>query len=334
MNVEDLEFLVGESLRAADRPVDVVGGRDQLRQHVAARRTARRRIAAVAAAAAVLVAAVTVPLFLSTRDDTRDDRPVQPRPTRVQLSPSGLPVGLLEGIVARTTTEGGVSTVRLRVRPDGSGTFSGGAGKSDSSPGTYDVDYVRLGPGRAALRYQGPVCAAPRALTIGFVVRGHAVIIRDVSSSGCMVSTTLTTDLVGATLRILPLPQEISPSGLPVGLLEGTFDHPASQFGSARLQFYVRADGTGQYYGGETGEGDFSLFDVSFAGEAPGRAVMTFRSTGCPDTAELTLAFTVTMRTVRLGQVSSTGCLVSKELAADMSGGILQIRPLPVAAAQ
>jgi hypothetical protein len=123
-------------------------------------------------------------------------------PGLVVSSPSGLPVGLLEGKVARAS--GDVSTVRMLVRADGTGGVTFGAGYLGGS--SKDVEYVRLGPGRVAMKYDGVVCANPRALTLGFTVQGHDLSITRTHLRGCFTSKEMAADLVGATLHINPLP--------------------------------------------------------------------------------------------------------------------------------
>ena len=126
-------------------------------------------------------------------------------PGPVVTSPSGLPVGLLEGKVARSA--GGsddVSTVRLLVRADGTGIAMFGSGYLGGS--SKDVEYIGLGPGRVALKYDGVVCADPRALTFGYRVEGHDLTITDTHLRGCFTSKEMTADLVGATMHINPLP--------------------------------------------------------------------------------------------------------------------------------
>jgi hypothetical protein len=129
-------------------------------------------------------------------------------PGAVVASPSGLPVGLLEGKVPRTSGAIDVSTVRLLVRADGTGVASFGGGYFGGSK--KDVEYVRLGPGRVALKYDGVVCANPRALTLGFMVQGQDLTITDTHLRGCFTSKEMASDLVGATFRINPLPAAAS----------------------------------------------------------------------------------------------------------------------------
>ena len=206
MNVDELELLVGESLRADDGPVDVVGGRAQLRRHVAARRTARRRLAALAAAAAVLVAAVTAPLLLSIRDDAEERVPVQPPPSQVQISPSGLPVGLLKSFV-EVGLPGDLSleTLRLLVRADGTGQYKlfdwEGSG-ADDSPDPFNVRLLGAGPGRAKIEYAGSAC-----LTLAFSVSGRRVTFDSAAAQeGCFISPETAAALVGHSTVLQPLP--------------------------------------------------------------------------------------------------------------------------------
>jgi hypothetical protein len=77
-------------------------------------------------------------------------------------------------------------------------TYLGGSSK--------DVEYIRLGPGRVALKYDGVVCADPRALTLGYTVQGHDLTITDTHLRGCFTSNEMAADLVGATLHVNPLP--------------------------------------------------------------------------------------------------------------------------------
>lgn len=120
------------------------------------------------------------------------------------LSPSGLPVGVLEGKVTRTSGVVDVSTVRLLVRPDGTGSVSLGGGYLGSSG--KDVEYVQLGPGRIDVAYGGVVCANPRALTLSFTVRGDTVVIDTTKLRGCFASAELVADLAGTALHVSPLP--------------------------------------------------------------------------------------------------------------------------------
>ncbi len=164
-----------------------------------------------------LLAAATIAILSACSDGHREEAagaaakpktsvsssvPATPGP--VVASASGLPVGLLEGKVTRTSGVVDISTVRLLVRADGTGTVSFGGGYSGGS--SKDVEYVRLGPGRVALKYDGVVCANPRALTLGFTIHEHDLTITETHLRSCITSAEMTADLVGATFRINPLP--------------------------------------------------------------------------------------------------------------------------------
>jgi hypothetical protein len=125
-----------------------------------------------------------------------------------ELSPSGLPVGLLEGQVDRSRGDTTVSTFRLRVRPDGTGTLGGGGGTCCLGRGAgagYEVELSRLGPGRVAVSYDGPICSSPRAVSLTFRLSGRSVTIDSVEARGCLLGEQLASDLPGTVLRVLPL---------------------------------------------------------------------------------------------------------------------------------
>ena len=165
MTIDLVAARVAASLHASDeRPVDRAAGWAGLQERIETRPRRRGRVLAIAAAAAVLIAGA-VPLLLD-RDSSRTAPPVRPAPAPVTISPSGLPVGLLEGRVARTGGgDRAVSTFRLRVRPDGTGSFTSPSGEAVEGGGSYTVEWVRIGPGRVAMAYGGPVCSDPRALS-------------------------------------------------------------------------------------------------------------------------------------------------------------------------
>jgi hypothetical protein len=131
--------------------------------------------------------------------------------TEVVASPSGLPVGLLEGRVTRTSGVVDVSNVRILVRADGTGAVGFGGGHDGG--GGKDVDYVRLGAGSVAVKYAGPICASPRALTLGYTIQGRTLTIESTKLDGCFTSPDLAADLVGARLRINPLPPGTATQG-------------------------------------------------------------------------------------------------------------------------
>ena len=62
------------------------------------------------------------------------------------------------------------------------------------------------------MRHEGPVCAADRALTLTFTIRGRTLSIDDAESPGCLVGEELMADLPGTTLRISPLPTIPAPA--------------------------------------------------------------------------------------------------------------------------
>jgi hypothetical protein len=159
-----------------------------------------------------LLAAAAVAMLAACSDSAPDSAAAARPPvskaevTEVVLSPSGLPVGLLEGRVTRTSGVVDVSNVRILVRSDGTGAVGFGGGHDGG--GGKDVDYVRLGPGSVAVRYAGPICASPRALTLGFTVQGRTLTIESTKLDGCFTSPDLAADLVGAALHISPLPPD------------------------------------------------------------------------------------------------------------------------------
>jgi hypothetical protein len=144
----------------------------------------------------------------------KNDESLPVSPPKVVLSPSGLPVGSLEGKVQRSVGRVGpnlierrleVSTFRLWVRPDGTGSLRN-LGDFSAQQNGYEVTLVRLGPGRVALSYEGPICANPRAATLDFTVHGRSVTVDDVTTKGCILSVVWARDLVGAKLEVQPLP--------------------------------------------------------------------------------------------------------------------------------
>jgi hypothetical protein len=116
--LERVEQLLGAGLHAVDQvTIDVRRGRARLAPHVRQRRQAVRRRTVIAVAVAVIVAAVAAPIVIADLRDHERALPVGPSPG-VILSPSGLPVGLLQATVNRTLP-GATSTVRLNVHPGG-----------------------------------------------------------------------------------------------------------------------------------------------------------------------------------------------------------------------
>ena len=203
--LERVERLLGAGLHEVDQvAIDVRRGRAKLASHVTKRRQAVRRCTVIAVAAAVILAAVAAPLVIADLRDHERALPVGPSPG-VTLSPSGLPVGTLQGKVDRTQP-GARSTVTLVVRADGTGTWNAGSvGDNDfRSVEDYDVRFVRDGPGRAVMKQVPPDCGTTDQLALTFTVRGRTVVIEDSNLIGCLVTQGLSSDLAGTTLRLLP----------------------------------------------------------------------------------------------------------------------------------
>jgi hypothetical protein len=158
-------------------------------------------------AAAVIVAAVAAPLVIAGLRESERALPVGPSPG-VSLSPSGLPVGILQGTVERTQP-GATSTVRMVVRADGTGIWNAGTvgDLAGTSVADYPVTFVRDGPRRAIMRQHQAACTTPDDLALTFTVRGRTVVIEDSGTLGCLVSPGLALDLKGTTLRPLSQPK-------------------------------------------------------------------------------------------------------------------------------
>jgi hypothetical protein len=212
MSTDELERLVAASLHLDDAiPVDVPTGRARLGQRISQNQQSRR-VRIVGVAAGLVAVVLTASLLLAGLRDHHETLPVSP--PKVTLSPSGLPVGSLEGKVQRSIGKVGpnrverrpqVSSFRLWVRPDGTGSLRTPA-PDGSQTSSYEVTLVRLGPGRVALNYDGPICASPRAVTLDFTVHGRSVTVDDTTSEGCILSVVWAADLVGTKLEVQPLP--------------------------------------------------------------------------------------------------------------------------------
>jgi len=207
MTTDELERLVATSLHVGDaEPVDLLDGR--LRLGRAIRQDQRvRRLRVIGVAAGLVAVVLTASLGLAGLRHHNESLPVSP--PKVILSPSGLPVGQLQGMVPRSFKRVGVEPdsqiFRLWVRPDGTGSLRV---FSDISSGVnaYEVTFVRLGPGRVALSTDDELCASPRAMTLDFTVHGRSVTVDDAASKGCILGPDWTKDLVGAKLEVQPLP--------------------------------------------------------------------------------------------------------------------------------
>jgi hypothetical protein len=215
MNTEELERTLAIALHASDDvDVDLERGLRQLAVRQQVRKTQTRRWTMAAVAASVAAALMVTGLVLGALGDDRHRRgtPVAPP---ISFSPSGLPVGLLEARVPRSHGDphpaggGEVATVRLRVRPDDSGTWSPIAGYDDGGAIAYPVRWSSLGPGRAVMSYTSPVCSDPRALVLTFRVTGRVLVVDDATVSGCLVPALLADDLRGTRFRIRPDPAEL-----------------------------------------------------------------------------------------------------------------------------
>jgi hypothetical protein len=205
--LERVERLLGGALHEADRvPVDLMGGRARLAPRLAEQQRAVHRRRVISVAASVLALVVTAAIVLAGLRGEKESLPVAPSP-ELTFSSSGLPVGLLVGKVDRTEPQA-KSTVRIVVRPDGTGTWNAGTvgDSAGDSVLDYEVEFVRDGPGSAVMRQPENWCVGTEQLTLQFTVRGHNVVIKDAGTANCLVNHGLASDLAGTTLRILPLP--------------------------------------------------------------------------------------------------------------------------------
>ena len=202
--LERVERLLESALHEADPvPVDLRGGRARLAPRlIEQQRAVRRRW--VISLASVLALVVTAAIVLSGLRGEKDSLPVAPSP-ELTFTSSGLPVGLLVGKVDRTEPQA-TSTVRMTVRPDGTGVFNAGTVGDSEGNSTADlpVEFVGEGPGSVVLRQDENNCIDTEILTLHFTVRGRTVVIEDASTTGCPISRGLASDLAGTTLRILP----------------------------------------------------------------------------------------------------------------------------------
>ena len=212
MTTDELERLLTEALHEGDAlQVDAATAERRLAQRETDRLSAGRRWSVVLVAAGLVGLLVVASLALGARlGHDEGTRPIGPAPApRFELAPSGLPVGLLEGKVARSDGNIDVSTFRLQVLADGTGGLSmGGAAHGNAGGGGggrigYPVNIARVSEGRAVLRYEGPVCSDPRALTLTFTLRGRSVVVVAAVASGCLVNADLVADLPGTVLRDL-----------------------------------------------------------------------------------------------------------------------------------
>jgi hypothetical protein len=335
--LERLERRLEAALHEADdRPVDEAAGRFELHSRLG-RQQQHRRWTVVGIAASVLAVIVTTSLVVAGLRDDHQGLPVAP--PKLTLSPSGLPVGVLEGTIDRTEP-GAKSTVRIVVRPDGSGIWNAGTTGDSAGPSTadYEVEFVSDGPGHVVVRTD-LTCVGRDAFMLDFSIRGRTIRIGRVTGHEdyCLASPGLMNDMDGAVLRVRPLPLELSPSGLPIGLLEGTIARTSGETAFTTFRLRVRPDGTGTLLGGG-GTGDELLtrdagtgYEVELDRLGPGRAAVRHDGPGCLASDVVTLDFTLRGRTLTVGDVQApaSGCPVTEGMAADLVGAQLRVSPLP-----
>ena len=132
-------------------------------------------------------------------------------------------------------------------------------------------------------------------------------------------------------LPVSPAPGvTLSPSGLPVGRLTGKIDR-SEPGAESTVRIDVHSDGSGVFNAGTVGDstGDSTAdYVVELAPDGPGRAVMSGDGGACYTSEQMTLVFTVRGRTVVIEDVLTTGCLVPRNLAIDMTGVTLRLLPL------
>jgi hypothetical protein len=209
--LERLERLLERALHEADQvPVDLRAARASLGPRLDQRQRSVRRRTVIAAAASVLAVVLTTSIvFAGLREDKESLPPAGPAPG-ITLSPSGLPVGLLVGRVDRTEP-GAKSTIRIVVRPDGTGTWNSGTtgDSTGNSVSDHPVRLDRAGPGLADIvnTDEDLWCETQRLLSLEFTLRDRTVVIEDVNTGACVVVGGLGSDMSGTTLRILPLPR-------------------------------------------------------------------------------------------------------------------------------
>ena len=339
MRTDELEGLLRTALHEDDaRPVAIT----EARRHLALREQNRRshpgRWLTAALVAAALVLVVVASTALKVLVDREAEVPVTPSP-RIVLSPSGLPVGLLETVALAGNAPFNGPLVRFAVRRDGTGTFL--VSTTGGVPGGFPVTYARVGPGLVEMRYENPkVCADPVVLRMTYTVRGRDVFIHDATSSGCVVPAGDADLLTGSTLRVRPFSarfpdreKPLAPSGLPVGLYQAALDLTSDVGPPPQLWLLVRDDGSGDLRiwrldGPVEGE----TFGVTIMGsETPGQVLVRYDAAICGDSAlVMTIDFTRDADSVTFEDVRASGsCVVSPETAAALTGLTITVQPLP-----
>ena len=340
MSTDQLELLLATSLHENDsQAVDLPDGRSVLRERIEQDQRLGRRRTVIGIAAAVLALVVTTSLLLTGAFRDQRALPVHPAPPKAALSPSGLPIGLLEGKVARSTGRVEVANVKLRVFPDGRGRLAPGGITGDHKDFVdgFEVTFERLGSGQVAVRYDGPACSSHYAFTMRFSVQGRTLTVLDAQPRGCLMPAGLVADLPGTKFRVSPLPdnssepaQTLSPSGLPVGLLEGGYDWKGV---TKVFQLLVRGDGTGQVWPdlGEHSEiAPGPAFDVRVRPDGPGQVALVYDNPALAEPEVVTLSFTVSADSVTVVRISTPGNgVLTKAAAHAIEGSTLQVLPAP-----
>jgi hypothetical protein len=204
MTTDELERLLTTALHASDgAAVDLQRGLHRLQQRQVQRRVGVRLWFMVAVAACALAVGLTTALAL-TGLRAPDRRDIAPAAGGV-LSPSGLPVGLLQ---APVTLYHDVFPGRLRlvVRADGTAEYSVFAG-IDGSDETFDVTLVAAGQGRFEMYSDAAGCSTSPAMVVAFHVRPGVVVLDSVHAAGdCLVSPAIAAALTGLHVDVRPLP--------------------------------------------------------------------------------------------------------------------------------
>jgi hypothetical protein len=208
MTTDELERALTTALHASDdAAVDVERGLHRLTQRHEQRHQrrvgARSWVVAVAVVTTVLAVVLTTALALDgLRAADRRDVPSAPGGT---LSPSGLPVGVLQAPVAlyRTVFPG---RLRLVVQADGTAKYSVFDG-IDGGDETFDVTLLAAGPGRFEMHSEAAGCGASPAMVVSFHRRSDAVVLDRVNASGdCLVTPAIAAALTGLRVEVGPLP--------------------------------------------------------------------------------------------------------------------------------
>jgi hypothetical protein len=130
-----------------------------------------------------------------------------------------------------------------------------------------------------------------------------------------------------------PAPPKIalSPSGLPVGLLKGTYEQDGLRGGILLL---VRADGSGQLSSGTGGwapsTGFGAAFGVEIRRDGPGRVSIGYDNPVLEHREMVTMSFVLRGRTVTIVSLATPGNGLLTQASADaITGTVLEVRPAP-----